>query len=194
MRRAETGSFLAGWPAVEEACKALAEHIDRRWDCIVAVGRGGLVPAALLAQFAGIERVHCLNIHKERRQEGVRVEPWDLPVRGKRVVLVDDSVNTGQTLRAAREACEGSGARKVMAMALWCRDTAGCTGVCDHAFLSDGDVVFPWEFDERPDRDRGATWAAPACLPRARDRRHPPRHSGSHRADLPARCLPDSGR
>jgi hypoxanthine phosphoribosyltransferase len=137
---------LVDWASVEEACRRLATEIQGQFDCVVAVARGGLVPAALLAQLMEVREVHCLSVCVDTCGRHVVCSGAPTSVAGKRVLLVDDSVNTGATMTAARTACYSVGASHIVTLALWRADDSPVA--CDHVWFRGRDVSFPWELDE----------------------------------------------
>jgi len=78
------------------------------WEGIVALTRGGLVPAAIVAREMEIRVVDtlCISSYDEQIQEGLQV--LKIPeaanaVKGQGWLLLDDLVDTGSTAKAARE-------------------------------------------------------------------------------------------
>ncbi len=77
------------------------------FDWIVAIGRGGLVPAALIAQLTGIRRIDILPVwsYTDENQRGklqYRRKDFSHFV-GERILLVDDLVDSGETMKLAVE-------------------------------------------------------------------------------------------
>jgi hypoxanthine phosphoribosyltransferase len=108
-----TGQFrceLVSWATVQRLARVLAARIrDARFkpDIVVAIGRGGYVPARLLCDYLDITDLRSIRIvhytagaQKQRRARLVDGLCRDL--EGKRVLLVDDVSDTGDTLELAR--------------------------------------------------------------------------------------------
>ena len=99
------------WGQVYRLTWRLAELIRKsgcKPDLIVAVARGGYVPARLLCDFLDIYDLVSIRIaHYEagsRRHPTARLaSPLPLDVQGMQVLLVDDVTDTGDTLRLAVE-------------------------------------------------------------------------------------------
>lgn len=71
-------------------------------DVIVAIARGGYVPARLLADYLGVTALTAVRVVHyaagARRQRQARlVEPLPVRVRGRKVLVVDDVADTGDT-------------------------------------------------------------------------------------------------
>jgi hypoxanthine phosphoribosyltransferase len=75
-------------------------------DLVVAVARGGFVPARLLCDFLGVMEMTSLQVRHyaaAAQQEQARIRfPVGGEVAGRRVLLVDDVNDTGDTLVIAR--------------------------------------------------------------------------------------------
>jgi hypoxanthine phosphoribosyltransferase len=77
---------------------------QEHFDVILAVARGGLIPAGILANRLGIQFIYTIQIqsYKEKIQGEICVlqEPqWDY-LKNKHVLLVDDLIDEGKTLEA----------------------------------------------------------------------------------------------
>jgi uncharacterized protein len=84
-----------------------------RFDLIIGIGTGGIVPAALVAFHLNTElQVMVLNYRDEQNKPlyedpKVITLPGDLKLPGRRILLVDDVSVTGKTLQKARELLSG---------------------------------------------------------------------------------------
>jgi hypoxanthine phosphoribosyltransferase len=99
---------LISWEQVHQFARRLAQLIREDGfepDIIVAIGRGGLVPARILSDYlelfdlAVMKVEHYHSLHKERTAT-VRY-PLTAVVADRRVLLVDDVSDTGDTFRIA---------------------------------------------------------------------------------------------
>ena len=102
---------LVSWEEVVEWSRGLAGRIREsgyRPTVIIAVARGGYVPARLLADFLNV--TNMLSIQSQHWVEAAKAAerailkfPYTVDLSGHRALLVDDIVDTGDTLRLAKE-------------------------------------------------------------------------------------------
>lgn len=100
---------LIGLDEVVEACDRVARALrdaDVEVDTVVAIARGGFMPARFLCDFLEISRLLSIQIgHYEAGAQSageVTVEyPLGGDINGRRVLLVDDVNDSGDTLQAA---------------------------------------------------------------------------------------------
>jgi hypoxanthine phosphoribosyltransferase len=102
------------WTQIEKDCKTLANKLNgQKIDLIVAITKGGLPPAVILAnKYLGKPHIITLQL-EEIQEEGkagydskkVKIisELNIYPIKGKRVLIVDDVADTGSTLQKAIE-------------------------------------------------------------------------------------------
>jgi uncharacterized protein len=88
--------------------RVLAEMEGERFEAIVAIAQGGILPAALLQQEWGIPMgvVHINyrdHENKPRFPDARLLDQGPPPFAGRKVLLVDDVSRTGRTLARARE-------------------------------------------------------------------------------------------
>ncbi len=101
---------LVTWDDVVTWSRGLARKIQEsgyRPDVVVAVARGGFVPARLICDFLLIDNL--LSLQSQHWTEAAKAEdravikfPYKLDLSDKRVLLVDDIVDTGESLALAR--------------------------------------------------------------------------------------------
>jgi xanthine phosphoribosyltransferase len=104
--------FPVSWDEFHRDSRALAWRLNGAgpFKAIVAVARGGLVPAAIVARELGIRLVDsfCVASYHEETKQGElailkEVAPDLIENGGKGVLVVDDLVDTGKTGRSVRE-------------------------------------------------------------------------------------------
>lgn len=106
---------------IEDLCYKLAKKIKKSrfvFDVIVAIGRGGWIPARYLADYLGnivnmasVKVEHYVGINKRAKAE--ITQEVNTNVRGKNILLVDDVSDSGDSLIIAKRHLIKRGARSV---------------------------------------------------------------------------------
>lgn len=103
---------LVSWNEVVEMCKVLASKIEADGyipDTIVGLARSGFVPSRLLSDLLAVTDLvalkveHWLNTTGEHREEATIPYKTPFPIGGKRVLVVDDIVDTGKSMNLSVE-------------------------------------------------------------------------------------------
>lgn len=158
------------WTNIEEAVSSLAVSIESHhcsFDRILAVARGGLIPAAMLSHRLGIKEVGSLQLesyvgaNREKlrmyapllpkaaginnlQMWGAFAAKWDNP----KTLIVDDLYDTGETARWVREMFPDM----VIATLYWKNPVSGSQLRPAIGFpgkeLPNEWIVFPWERDD----------------------------------------------
>jgi xanthine phosphoribosyltransferase len=101
-----TKGFPVSWEQLHRDAKALAWRLADKgpWDGIVAVTRGGLVPAAIVARELDVRLIDtvCVSTY-EQKEMGASTVLKRVPGDGAGLLIVDDLVDTGRTARLVRE-------------------------------------------------------------------------------------------
>ena len=111
-------SFPVSWDQFHRDSRALAWRLAGlgAFDAVVAIARGGLVPAAIVARELNIRTVETVAVksYDHQNQGGIQVLKPIAPAiidaarAGKKVLIVDDLVDTGATARIVREMLPGA--------------------------------------------------------------------------------------
>lgn len=106
-------SFPVTWDQFHRDSRALAWRLIALgpFEGIVAITRGGLVPAAIVSRELNIRAVDCVAVksYDHQNQGNIKVlkpisdEIIALDREGKKLLIVDDLVDTGATARVVRE-------------------------------------------------------------------------------------------
>jgi xanthine phosphoribosyltransferase len=99
--------YTVTWDQLHRDSKALAWRLLEKgpWRGIVAITRGGLIPAAIIARELDcrlIESVSIVTYEEEKRGEARVVKPPVAAGDGEGWLILDDLVDTGTTARVIR--------------------------------------------------------------------------------------------
>lgn len=140
------------WDGFGNANRELAQQIvDDGYDpeIIVAVARGGLVPAGALSYSMGVKLSDAINVEfytdvNETLPDPVLLEPLldTNSIKGRRVLVVDDVADSGRTLQLVLKLLESHGA-EVRSAVIYAksRSVVSPTYVWKH---TNEWIVFPW--------------------------------------------------
>jgi hypoxanthine phosphoribosyltransferase len=142
------GVLEVDWPLFGELSRALALKVARSYDpeIVVGIATAGVIPGAVIAAILGRE-FHSITVSRRYRAEVVRETPAVLgaapsEVRGRRVLLVDETCDSGETLRLAVAAIVNAGAADV-------RTAVGFrTGPYEPDFSAldtEATIILPWD-------------------------------------------------
>ena len=108
------------WEHVEKACRTVCRKILRsryKPDLCLAISRGGLIPARLIIDLLGLNELACIKVEyysgiNKTLSEPKIVHPLNVIVQNKRVLVVDDVADRGDTLTLVRKNLEEAGAKE----------------------------------------------------------------------------------
>ena len=106
--------FPVSWDQFHRDSRALAWRLHEAgpFEAIVCITRGGLVPAAIVARELNVRMIEtvCVASYRDYKNQGeikvlkgIAPEVTELQAKGKRVLIVDDLVDTGKTARVVRD-------------------------------------------------------------------------------------------
>lgn len=173
----ERGEVLT-WERFGEATYALAEavHADGyRPDIVLAVARGGLLPAGAMAYLLGVKNVFTMNVEfytgvNRRLPMPVMLPPIldAVDIKGARVLVVDDIADTGRTLDLVMDFCQDH-VEEVRCAVLYAKPASVVR--CDYVWAhADAWITFPWDRsvveEQREARGPGLSRSAAPALRR----------------------------
>lgn len=144
---------LITWDEVCRLAKRVAREIRRsgfRPDIVVAIARGGYVPARLLCDLLDLYQLDSVGIRHyqagaHRTPEAWLWSPLSAAVQGLDVLLVDDVSDTGDSLRLALEHVLGLGPRSVKVAVLHHKEVSSVVpDFYGKRVLSWRWLIYPW--------------------------------------------------
>jgi xanthine phosphoribosyltransferase len=106
--------FHVSWDQLHRDSRALAWRLDNQgpddgqWRAVVAITRGGMAPAMIVARELGIRTVDTISVKSYDWQNQAAAEVLKAPDAalmrdGTGILVVDDLVDTGKTLELVRK-------------------------------------------------------------------------------------------
>jgi hypoxanthine phosphoribosyltransferase len=144
---------IVTWPDLERLVKALARQVGGEHDVLLAITRGGLVPAGMLAYLLGHRDilVAAVAYYDDHGQPGDQPAFFQFPadplLHGKRVLIVDEVWDTGTTIEAVVERVRLAGGSPTTAVLHYKPGRSKVSSVPDHYVVStDAWVVYPFKY------------------------------------------------
>ncbi len=103
------------WPLFGELCRALALKIARDYqpELVLGIAKAGVVPGAVVASMLGCEFAAMSITRRTAAGRPTLVSGPPPAVRGHRILIVDETCDTGDTLKVAHVAARKLGPTEV---------------------------------------------------------------------------------
>ena len=136
------------WHSLESEINRIYRKIaesGQKYDAIVGIVRGGIVPARMLASKSrmNMKEIYCLTIEKIGEERILAMEITK-DLSGKSILLVEDVLETGESLKIGRDYLHNEKGANVATAALYV--TPDSRTVPDFYLRAVDEIpVFPWE-------------------------------------------------
>ncbi|HEY5078574.1 MAG TPA: xanthine phosphoribosyltransferase [Opitutaceae bacterium] len=162
--------IIVSWVELHRDARYLSEmlHTKGSWKGIIAVTRGGLVPAALVARELDIRLVDTICVTSYAAGTGGGAEQVQADVKilkgvagdGEGFLLIDDLVDSGRTAQVVRKLLP-----KAHFATLYAKPAGrSIVDTCVKEFKQNKWIFFPWDIEYKfatPIKDGGRTAAGP---------------------------------
>jgi uncharacterized protein len=152
MIRAVSDTLVVSWDDLDVLVARLAESVGRDHDLVLAITRGGLVPAGMLAYRLELREILVAGVEFYRTEGGRHAAPriGHFPdaalLAGKRVLVVDEVWETGETMTEVLARVRAAGGLPVSAVVHYKPGRSRFVGAPDHhAATVDGWVTYPYK-------------------------------------------------
>ena len=97
------GVLEVDWPFFGELCRALALRVARDYEpeVVLGVAKAGVIPGVVVASILQCEFASMVVTRQESDASPVLVAGPPATIRGRRVLIVDETCESGQTLKLA---------------------------------------------------------------------------------------------
>jgi len=105
------------WEDIQQDARLLSEKLKKyKFSCIIGVANGGMIPATLIAKQLKVDKLLACNLksyQEDKPREGPHSETdvvetisfpdWEKLRKEHRVLIIDDLVDTGLTLKVIKQ-------------------------------------------------------------------------------------------
>jgi hypoxanthine phosphoribosyltransferase len=145
-------TLVLSWEDLDALVARLAGAVGREFDLVVAITRGGLVPAGMLAYRLGLREILVAGVEFYRDGGGMHERPLighfpdDRLLAGRRVLVVDEVWETGETMSEVLARLRAAGADPVSAVIHYKPGRSRVVGAPDHwAATVESWVTYPYK-------------------------------------------------
>jgi hypothetical protein len=148
----EASPTNVSWAELDTLVARLAKVVGREHDLVLAITRGGLVPAGMLAYRLGLREILVagveLYLEGGAMHEAPRIGhfPASELLASRRVLVIDEVWETGETMAAVLDRVRAAGGRPTSAVIHYKPGRSRVAVAPDHhAALADGCVTYPYK-------------------------------------------------
>ncbi|MEZ4586006.1 MAG: phosphoribosyltransferase family protein [Gemmatimonadales bacterium] len=157
------GVLEIDWPLFGELCRALAVKVARGFDpeLVVGIAKAGVIPGAVIASLMQRDFTAMTVTRKSAGELPTLVSGPLGSLRGRRVLIVDETCDTGHTLKLALNEVLSLQPKEVRTAVSF---KTGAYEPDYHSFATEKAIILPWDREEiqdgelvpRPDYTPGA--------------------------------------
>ncbi|HTL05762.1 MAG TPA: phosphoribosyltransferase family protein [Gemmatimonadales bacterium] len=138
------GILEIDWPLFGELCRALALKVAKEYDpeIVLGIAKAGVIPGVVIA--AILQRDFASMVVTRRAEDALPVLVSGPPpsVKGRRVLIVDETCDTGHTLRLALNEVQGAMPAEVRTAVSF---KTGPFEPDFHSFDTEKFIILPWD-------------------------------------------------
>ncbi len=141
---APRGILEIDWPFFGELCRALALKVAREYqpEVVLGIAKAGVIPGVVVASILQLEFASMAVTRQDAGGDPILVTGPPGTIRGRRVLLVDETCDTGSTLKLALNEVRALKPAEVRTAVSF---RTGPFQPDFHAFDTDKLIILPWD-------------------------------------------------
>ncbi len=138
------GVLEVDWPFFGEICRALALKVARAYEpeVILGIAKAGVIPGVVVASILQAEFTSMAVTRRDDGGEPILVAGPPPTIKGRRVLLVDETCDTGSTMRLALNEVRALKPKEVRTAVSF---KTGSYLPDFHAFETENLIILPWD-------------------------------------------------
>ena len=138
------GVLEVDWPFFGEICRALALRVARDYqpEIVLGIAKAGVIPGVVVASIMQCEFSSMTATRREDGEAPVLVSGPPTTIRGRRILVVDETCDTGSTMRLALSEVRALKPAEVRTAVSF---KTGEYAPDYHAFETESFIVLPWD-------------------------------------------------
>jgi hypothetical protein len=132
------------WPFFGELCRALAMHVAREYqpEIVLGIAKAGVIPGVVVASILQCEFSSMAVTRREAGAAPVLVSGPPPTIRGRRVLVVDETCDTGSTMKLALNEVRALHPAEVRSAVSF---KTGEYAPDFYAFETENFIILPWD-------------------------------------------------
>jgi len=138
------GVLEVDWPFFGEICRALALRVAREYqpEIVLGIAKAGVIPGVVVASILQTEFSSMAVTRRDADSSPVLVSGPPPSIRGRRVLVVDETCESGSTMRLALNEVRAMKPAEVRSAVSF---KTGEYTPDFHAFETDNFIILPWD-------------------------------------------------
>src|SRR3954466_7632577 len=138
------GVLEVDWPFFGELCRALALRVAREYqpEIVLGIAKAGVIPGVVVASIMQCDFASMVVTRNEAGSQPVLVTGPPASIRGRRVLVVDETCDTGSTMKLALNEVRALRPAEVRSAVSF---KTGDYAPDFHAFETESFIVLPWD-------------------------------------------------
>jgi hypoxanthine phosphoribosyltransferase len=138
------GVLEVDWPFFGEICRALALRVAREYqpEIVLGIAKAGVIPGVVVASILQCEFVSMVVTRQEEGAQPTLVSGPPPTIRGRQVLVVDETCDTGSTMKLALSEVRALKPAQVKSAVSF---KTGDYTPDFHAFETDNFIILPWD-------------------------------------------------
>ena len=138
------GVLEVDWPFFGEICRALAMRVAKEYqpEIVLGVAKAGVIPGVVVASILQCDFTSMVVTRQKEGAQPILVTGPPLSVRGRRVLVVDETCDTGSTMKLALSEVRALQPAEVRSAVSF---KTGDYAPDFHAFETENFIILPWD-------------------------------------------------
>jgi uncharacterized protein len=138
------GVLEVDWPFFGELCRALALRVAREYqpEIVLGIAKAGVIPGVVVASILQCDFTSMVVTRKDADSQPILVSGPPPSIKGRRVLVVDETCDTGSTMKLALSEVRGRKPSEVRSAVSF---KTGDYAPDFHAFETDNFIILPWD-------------------------------------------------
>ena len=138
------GTLEVDWPFFGEICRALALRVAKEYqpEIVLGIAKAGVIPGVVVASIMQCDFSSMVVTRQEAGAQPIVVSGPPPSVRGRRVLVVDETCDTGSTMKLALSEVRALKPAEVRSAVSF---KTGEYAPDFHAFETDNFIILPWD-------------------------------------------------
>jgi hypothetical protein len=138
------GVLEVDWPFFGEICRALALKVTRAYapEVVLGIAKAGVIPGVVVASILQAEFASMAVTRRDEGGEPILVAGPPASIKGRRILLVDETCDTGSTFKLALNEVRALKPKEVRTAVSF---KTGPYLPDFHAFETENLIILPWD-------------------------------------------------